>query len=134
VAKKKEKDSSKKKSRQEQTFLSTKQVAEIISNRIGSEIDTRQLRIYIRDSDLFDGQRGKRYQFSEDDRKIDALVDYIEKRRKKSAEADEGGKKAGKGKGKKSDKQRRKTKPEPEPEEDGDENDDEDEDDEDEED
>jgi hypothetical protein len=83
----------KKDTEEEAPALSTKQVAEIVSEEIGDEIDPKQLRIYIRDSDIFGGQRNKRYAFEgEDDPKIEELIEYIKERRtaKKSTEDEEG--------------------------------------------
>lgn len=104
------KKSKKKNDKEEVATLSTVEVAELVSEEIGEEVNAKALRVYIRDSGIFGEQRNKRYVFEEDDSKIDELIDYIKERRasKKSEESDDSGKSSKKSKKDKSSKKSKK--------------------------
>jgi len=72
------------KEKTEPTGIGTKDVAEIVSDAVGRDIDTKALRVYLRDSELFGNQRSKRYVFSDEHApKIQKLIDYIKERGQK---------------------------------------------------
>lgn len=73
-----------------QNQIGVKDVAVYVSEELDREISPKQLRIYLRDSQIFGEQRGKRYIFNGfEDPVIGELIEYIESKSKKTAEGND---------------------------------------------